>query len=94
MTEQRASEKDRDYFRRLGEWERENAEEDLRRHLALPLSERLARSQRMMIEWGPYLRNTDNDDHPEEFYARARRLGLIRSAPAEQRNAGDADNHP
>jgi hypothetical protein len=72
---QRVSEKDRDYFRRLGEWEAENERQDLARHLARSLDERLAFSWRATVTHGRFLRPGADDDG--ELYARARRLGLL-----------------
>ena len=75
------SEHDRDYFRRLGEWERENAEEDLRRHIALSISERVRASEQMSERWRKFVHDDHSDDRPEEFYERAKRLGLYKADP-------------
>lgn len=73
---QRVSEKDRDYFRRLGEWEAENERQDLERHLARSLEERLAYGWLVTRTHSPYLRPAP-DDGNEQFYLRARELGLL-----------------
>lgn len=70
------SDHDRDYFRRLGDWERENAEADLREHLALSIDDRLARSWAMTLRFRDWVRPDPDDDGLERFYARARELGL------------------
>jgi hypothetical protein len=74
-----ASERDREYMRRWGEWKRESHEQARARHLALPMSERLVisayitRQNQHLSTWA--LRD---DDRPELFYERAKRLGLYR----------------
>jgi hypothetical protein len=75
----RVSDWDREYFRRIGEFERQNAEDELRRHLALSLIERIHASERMSKHWARFARDDRASDRPEEFYDRARRLGLYRS---------------
>ena len=72
----RASEHDRDYFRRLGEWERENDELATAAHLALPILERINVAWRMWQELGPFVMPEPDDGANEAFYARARELGL------------------
>ena len=69
-----ASDHDRDYFRRLGEFERANDEDARREHFALSLDERLLVSA-MITARTPY---QAFDEHPEELYERARHLGLYR----------------
>ena len=71
---------DREYFRRIGEFERQNAEDDLRKHLARSLGERLRVSQEISRQWSKYVKNDSReDDDPGAFYERARALGLIKS---------------
>ena len=72
----RASEHDRDYFRRLGEWERENDELATAAHLALPMLERINVAWRMWQELGPFVMPEPDDGANEAFYARARERGL------------------
>ena len=72
----RVSDHDRDYFRRLGEWERENDEIATAAHLALPMLERLNVSWRMYQELGASLHPDDDDGAAEAFYARAKERGL------------------
>ncbi len=74
------SEHDREHFRKLGRWKYASHRDALREHLALSGRERLVRSFRMMLA-GPMFAAQypmPDDDHPEEFYERARRLGLYR----------------
>jgi hypothetical protein len=71
------SDRDRDYMRRLGEWEAENAAEDLRAHLALSIEERLRRSWEMTVRYRDWVR-PEEDDFAERFFARAKELGLYR----------------
>jgi hypothetical protein len=72
------SERDREYFRRIGEFKAESHAEATREHLKLSLDERLARS------WALYLAHKDEaqvvrrDDDPSPFYERARALGMYR----------------
>jgi hypothetical protein len=68
----RVSEHDRDYFRRLGEWEAENAEIEAR-----TMNERLAHSWKLTRELGHLVHDPD-DPWPANFYQRARELGLPR----------------
>ena len=84
----RVSERDRDYMRRLGEWERENDEIATREHLALSLEERLLVSWKLQQQLGHTLHEEPYDNWPELFYERARRLGLIRKRPGDA--PGDA----
>ena len=71
---------DREYFRRIGEFERQNAEDELRRHLARSLGERLRVSLEISRQWSKHLKhNSREDDDPGAFYERARELGLYRS---------------
>jgi len=71
------TDRDRDYFRRLGEWERENRDSRLREHLALPIEKRIRESWTMSRQVAPHIRHAI-DDGAERFYERARKLGLIR----------------
>ncbi|GAB4323647.1 MAG: hypothetical protein Kow0010_05100 [Dehalococcoidia bacterium] len=72
-----ASDAEREHFRRIGEAKARLREEDLREHLARTPEERLAYSIRMMFEGLRRNPNPDrSDDNPEQFYERARRLGL------------------
>ncbi|MFN0094452.1 MAG: hypothetical protein ACKVVT_06700 [Dehalococcoidia bacterium] len=72
-----ASERDRDYFRRLGEFERAGREDWMCYLEALPLEERVRRSFQRTAEGEPYDRK-----EPEDLaliYQRARRLGIYRA---------------
>lgn len=71
---------DRDlaYLRKLGEYQREGAEQRLAEHLALPLSERLRRSLALSLLYAEQMRGRPRDDHPEKFYERAKALGMYR----------------
>lgn len=75
----RVSDWDREYFRRIGEFERQNAEDELRRHLELTLIERIHASERMSKRWFRFARDDSALDRPEVFYDRARQLGLYKS---------------
>ena len=70
----RASERDKDYMRRLGEFEREGRMEWLRYLQSLTLDERLRRSFERTRLGRPYLRKEPED--LAAIYARARRLGI------------------
>lgn len=70
----KASERDRDYFRRLGEFEREGRMEWLRALQSLTLDERLRRSFERTRRGRPYPRREPED--LAAIYARARRLGI------------------
>ena len=74
-----ASERDRDYMRRWGEWKRESHELARARHLALPMWERLVISA-YITQQNQHLATWElrTDDQPELFYERAKRLGLYR----------------
>ena len=71
-----ASQGDRDYLRRLGEYKAEQHGAALAAHLALSPTERLARSVALMRRWWSAARPRQDD--PTPFYDRARRLGLYR----------------
>jgi hypothetical protein len=79
MTVERASERDREYFRRLGKWKAEVNAEALREHLSLPALERIRRSERLhkgSIGWA----NTKHKEpEPRSILDEAKRLGLYRS---------------
>jgi hypothetical protein len=83
----KVSERDREYMRRLGEFERENEADALREHLALSLIDRLYRSANLSEQWAGYLHDDRETEAPEEFYERARRLGLYRSERPAQPHA-------
>lgn len=70
------SDRDRDYMRRLGEFQAQGHAAALAAHLALPPSERLARSVALMRQFIASV-PARNDD-PTPFYERARRLGHYR----------------
>lgn len=70
------TERDIEYFRRIGEYKRRSHEDALRDHLALTLDERLQRSWELAIAcaaWGEA-----PEDDPTPFYDRARELGLYK----------------
>jgi hypothetical protein len=72
------SERDREHFRAIGRWKAEAHADALRRHLALPLDERLINSIAWSIEAAPTWRWSRNGSGPAELRARARRLGMYR----------------
>jgi hypothetical protein len=74
----RASEKDRDYFRRLGEWEAENERQAWLVHEALSLDERLARSSLISTRVSGRVRRAVLHDDPASFYRQAASSGLYR----------------
>lgn len=73
----RVSENDRDYMRRLGEFEAENARRDLAKHRERTLDERLEYSWRITRSLGRSVRRPDDSGDSALLYERARRLGLI-----------------
>jgi hypothetical protein len=74
---EKASERDRDYMRRLGQYEREGREEWMRYLESLTLDERLRRSFERTVKGRPYDRKEPED--LAAIYDRARRLGLYRA---------------
>lgn len=76
----KASRRDRAYFRALGRFKYESHLDALRSHLARSGKERLVRAISFVVD-GPHFdpqHPVADDDHPEELYERARRLGLYR----------------
>jgi hypothetical protein len=75
------SDRERDYMRRLGEFQAQGHAEGTAAHLALRPAERLARSfalmRRFMVSAAARRRDPAPDD-PTPLYDRARRLGLYR----------------
>lgn len=71
-----ATQRERDYMRRIGDVKvaQHRAERDA--HLALPVAERLARSWRLYLAYRDEL--PAHDDDPCGLYERARALGLYR----------------
>ena len=78
MTAERASEKDREYMRRLGRWKAEVNAEDLRAHLALPPHERLRRSELLYRGSKGWANRTYKEREPRSIYDLAKELGLYR----------------
>jgi hypothetical protein len=79
MTEQRASEWDKEYFRRIGEWKAETKAQQRRDHLALPLDQRLLASEQL-YQWSKGYANPRSE--PKDMgaiFERARRLGILPS---------------
>lgn len=76
MTVAKASARDREHFRKIGRWKHESHQAAFRRHMALPIEERLVVSLARAIGELPGWRWGREDDTPEAFYDRARRLGL------------------
>lgn len=68
---------DRDWFRRLGEWERANEALAAAEHEARTKEERLAYSWKLTREFGHLVHDPD-DPWPAIFYQRARELGHLR----------------
>lgn len=79
MTGERASEHDREYFRRLGRWKAELRADDLKAHLALPPKERQRRSEELARRSRGWAKTPRVDNVPDSFFERAKRLGLYRS---------------
>jgi hypothetical protein len=71
-------ERERAYFQRLGELKAASHEEALRRHRALPIEERLARSWQLYEAYRDSVRRTERGDDALQFYAKARARGLYR----------------
>ncbi len=72
----KASERDKAYMRRLGEYELEGRNDWMRHLLSLTIDERLRRSFERTQMGPPYPRREPED--LGAFYERARRLGLYR----------------
>ena len=72
----RASERDKAYIRRLGQYELEGRIEWMRNLMSLTIDERLRRSFERTQMGTPYPRREPDD--PAAIYERARRLGLYR----------------
>jgi hypothetical protein len=72
----RPTERERDYFRRLGEWEATNERISLEEHLRLSLLDRLRRSERITRNHGRFLRPGEEQESAA-FFRRARELGKI-----------------
>jgi hypothetical protein len=73
-----ADERDRDHMRRIGAYKAESHREAETRHLALSLSERLAKSWQLYLEGRSAAALDRRHDDPSPFYAKARALGLYR----------------
>ncbi len=72
------SSRDRDYMRRLGEFQAQGAENRERAHRALSLSARLEQSMGFCRRFFSTANLAAREDDPTPFYDRARRLGLYR----------------
>jgi hypothetical protein len=70
-----ASDKDREYMRRIGVYKDLSHREAQAEHLALSLDDRFRRSWRLYQRHRHRARRDDRDD-PTPFYDRARGLGL------------------
>lgn len=70
------SDHDKDYMRRLAEFEGEGQASRLRAHLSLAISERLQRSLHHWARFRESIRSESRKDSPDLFYERAKRLGL------------------
>jgi hypothetical protein len=71
-----ASDKDREYMRRIGVYKELSHREAQAEHLAASLDERLRRSWRLYECYRHRIRSDDSNDDPTPFYDRARELGL------------------
>lgn len=71
-------EREREHLRRIGEYKADSHRDAEARHLALSLSERLARSWQLYLEGRSTAALDRRDDDPSPFYAKARALGLYR----------------
>lgn len=78
MTTQLASERDREYFRRLGRWKDAVNAEDLREHLALPGHERVRRSELLYRNSAGWANTGFPEQEPRSIFELARKLGLYR----------------
>jgi hypothetical protein len=68
------------HMRELGRWKHESHAEALRKHLALPGTERLVAALQLMVD-GPYFTPVDPRrpaENPVALHDRARQLGLYR----------------
>ena len=70
------TDRDRDYMRRLGEFEAEGHAAALRDHLSLSIDERLRRSLLLYRQFIGHVHTGLRDDDPSQFYDHARRLAL------------------
>jgi hypothetical protein len=77
MEVKKASERDKDYMRRLGEYQDEANAAWRAEWRAKPLHERLELSARS--RFGKPVSARRDPEEPEQFYERARRLGLYRA---------------
>jgi hypothetical protein len=71
-------ERERDHMRRIGAYKADSHREAKARHLALALSERLARSWQLYLEGRSAAALERREDDPSPFYEKARALGLYR----------------
>lgn len=71
-------EREREHLRRIGEYKADSHRDAKARHLALSLSERLARSWQLYLEGRSTAALDRRDDDPSPFYDKARALGLYR----------------
>ena len=69
---------DRDYMRRLGEFEASGDADKAQAHRARPLSERLALSASFCRRFRKAANLQARQDDPSPFYDRARQLGFYR----------------
>lgn len=74
----RVTDKDRDYFSRIGAIKLASHAEATREHLARTLDERLARSWALYLANCEACRDDERIDDPSPFYELARRLNLYR----------------
>jgi hypothetical protein len=78
MTVRKATEREREHFRRIGEYKRQSHADALAAHLALPISERVFRSIAWSMRERPSWRWEEFGEGPQPLWDRARRLGLLR----------------
>jgi hypothetical protein len=78
MTEKRASEADKEYFRRLGQWKAEVNKDRLRLHRALPAQERIRRSERMYRESNGWANRNAKEEEPRSIFDLAKERGVYR----------------
>jgi hypothetical protein len=79
MTAPRVSERDREYFRRLGQWKRDVNAEALRKHLALSAQERLRRAELLFRESRGWANPQYKEREPRSIFDLAKERGLYRS---------------
>ena len=76
---QKATEREREHFRKIGRWKHEGHIEALERHMARGANERLAYSVFMSRRYSHVPTWFERQDDPSPFYERAKQLGFYRA---------------